>query len=171
MFWYCSAVKGNQSLVSPQGQDWCVESHCPDQIPSGPWETGRYWFPLPSTFSFPSSILLTLTLFHSGLLEIPLLPLRPLRSLKGILHWHSAAISVRLVIQLRINTKCISIFQALAEWPAVSLGEGNTLTGKMFPRWRPGTRRRGFTGSISVPEQSNWTGLCFAILTKSTRLN
>lgn len=56
MFSYCSAVKGNQSLASPQGQDWCVESHCPDQIPSGPWETGRYWFPLPSTFSFPSSI-------------------------------------------------------------------------------------------------------------------
>lgn len=74
MFSYCSAVKGNQSLASPQGQDWCVESHCPDQIPSGPWETGRYWFPLRSTFSFPSSILLTLTLFHSGLLEIPLPP-------------------------------------------------------------------------------------------------
>lgn len=50
-------------------------------------------------------------------------------------------------------------------------GEGNTLTGKMFPPWRPGTRQRGSTGSISVPEQSNWTGPCFPILTKSTRLN
>lgn len=61
-------------------------------------------------------------------------PVPPLlRSLKGNLHCHSAAISLRLVIQLRINTKCISIFQAFAKWPAVSLGEETLWQEKCFP--------------------------------------
>lgn len=134
MFWYYSAVKGNQSLASPQVKIDVLRVTAQTQVPSGQWETGRYWFLLPSTFSFPSSIPLTSRLFHSGPLEIPL----PSCPLKGILHWHSAAISVRLVIQLRINTKCISIFQALAKWPAVSLGKETLWQEKCFPLDGPG---------------------------------
>ena len=74
------ALLKETNLLPASGQDGCVESHSPDQIPHGRWATGpvlgsaplslpfpAFSFPLIHPLRFPSQ-----GLFHLELLEIPL---------------------------------------------------------------------------------------------------
>lgn len=73
----------------------------------------------PPTFSFPSSISFAYPPRDYSTLKCWKYP----RLLKGILYWHSAAISDGHVIWIRMNITTISIFQALAKWLLTGFGK------------------------------------------------
>lgn len=79
--------------------------------------------------------------------------------LKGILHWHSAAISGRHAISAQNEYNKHLNLSGAAKWLLTGLGEGNTLTGEMFMPRRLKTCKRGlgtiFQGSSSQSEQDH----------------
>lgn len=107
------ALLKETNLLPASGQDGCVESHSPDQIPHGRWATGPVLGSAPLSLPFPSPSSIPSAspprdYSTSSCWKSP-------RLLKGILHWHSAAISDGHAIRLRMNTTSISIFQGAAK--------------------------------------------------------
>ncbi len=150
------ALLKETNLLPASGQDGCVESHSPDQIPHGRWATGPLWAPLPSSclFSplfyplcFPSQ-----GLFHLEPLEIPLSVERhPSLALNS--HFRQTCDSAQNEYNKHLN------LSGAAESLPTGLGEGSTLTGKMFMPWRLKTCKRGlgtiFQGLSSQTEQDH----------------
>lgn len=116
--------------------------------------TGPFWAPLPSSclflpliypLRFPSQ-----GLFHLELLEIPLSVERhPSLALSS--HFRRTCDSAQNEYNKHLN------LSGAAKWLPTGLGEGNTLTGKMFMPWRLKTCKRGlgtvFQGLSSQTEQ------------------
>lgn len=119
------------NLLPASGQDGCVESHSPDQIPNGRWATGQFCFLLPSSYLFlPHNHPLTSPARDQSTSSCWKSPCM----LKGILHWHSAAISARRDSVQNEYNKHLNLSGA-CKMTADRLREGNTLTWKMFLPW------------------------------------
>lgn len=130
--WWCFDIRvplKETNLLLASGQDGCVESHSSDQIPHGHWATGPFWAPLPSSclflpliypLHFPSQ-----GLFHLELLEIPLSVERhPSLALSS--HFRQICDSTQTEYNKHLNLR------ATGKWLLTGVGEGNTLTRKMF---------------------------------------
>lgn len=124
MLWHFSIGSRNQT----PSQEGCVERRSPGCVPSPPPPRSAEVSPSlvgPS----PSPHLLCFALLPRELLEIP-----P-RLLKGILHWHSAAISAGHAIWRRTPTTSFQSIMRLKN----DEKEGKSLTGRRFfffsPRW------------------------------------
>ncbi len=150
------ALLKETNLLPASGQDGCVESHSPDQIPHGRWATGPIWARLPSSclllplihpLHFPSQ-----GLFHLELLEIPpSVERHPSLALSS--HFRQTCDSAQNEYDKHLN------LSGLAKWLLTGAGEGNALTGKMFMPWRLKTCKHGlgtiFQGLSSQTEQEH----------------
>lgn len=129
------------NLLPASGQDGCVESCSPGQIPKGCLAAGHFWSLLPSTYLFlPLIHLLCLPsqgLFHIEMLEIPPSVKRhPLLALSS--HFRRTRDSDKNEYNNHLNLS--GACKMTSDW----FQDGTTLTGKMFISWRLKMYKHGF---------------------------